>query len=572
MLRIRSRIGVPVKPEIFPQAVGQIAQIILGQGIQLVAEQGEGGRPRLDLGHVADAHPPAPDRGRGMALQRALPESGSARRWARGVFQAWSAARMAAGSRSMPFAGAGRDRHQRARPPPAAAAGPASRAIREIAPALFSIRSHLLTAKTMARPSRAIRSAMVRSCFSKGWVASIITITQSAKRMASRVEATDISSSVSPATRAFLRRPAVSCSRTSRLLDLPGRGDGVAGEAGFRPGEGALLAQQAVEQARLADIGPAHQGQLAAALPAIIEVRLLPASSSRRKVLPLRPRPPSRGTSVSQRIRQSSMPSACSAEIASGSPKPRRKGLRRRLDAAFAFVGGQDHRLAGAVQRRRDDLVAGGDAGAGVDHEQQRIGFGDGGQGLAGHARAQGVGRGFLEAGGVDQAERHAVEHRFGHAAVAGHAGRVMDDGDPPPGEAVEQAGLADIGPADDGDGEAASAHFVHASALHLSQRHQFGVVGVDIERAVGHDRRDVGAVRESPPGPAAGRYRARSPRHSRWTTPRSAGWKPAPGPPRRSGRRLSVGIRRIAAADAPSAPGLPCGSGRAARSSPVST
>ena len=45
--------------------------------------------------------------------------------------------------------------------------------------------------------------------------------------------------------------------------------------------------------------------------------------------------------------------------------------------------------LPAAVQRLGDDLVAGGDAGARVDHEQEGIGFGDGGQGLAGHAGAE---------------------------------------------------------------------------------------------------------------------------------------------------------------------------------------
>ena len=45
--------------ESLAQAVLQIAQIGLGQRLQLVAEQREGRRPRLELGHVADAHPPA---------------------------------------------------------------------------------------------------------------------------------------------------------------------------------------------------------------------------------------------------------------------------------------------------------------------------------------------------------------------------------------------------------------------------------------------------------------------------------------------------------------------------------
>ena len=95
-------------------------------------------------------------------------------------------------------------------------------------------------------------------------------------------------------------------------------------------------------------------------------------------------------------------------------------------------------------------------------------------------------------------------------------------------------------------------------------KRHQFGVVGIEIERAVGHDRRDGGAGGNLHPAQSAGRYRARSPRHSRPTRSRSACRKPAPGPPRRSGRSCCPG-RPIAAAGASSAPCPPCGSGRAA-------
>src|SRR5215469_15782727 len=58
--------------EILAQTVDQIALIIVRQGIELVAEQRKGGRPRLGLGHVADAHPPSPDCGRGVAGEGAF--------------------------------------------------------------------------------------------------------------------------------------------------------------------------------------------------------------------------------------------------------------------------------------------------------------------------------------------------------------------------------------------------------------------------------------------------------------------------------------------------------------------
>jgi len=53
------------------------------------------------------------------------------------------------------------------------------------------------------------------------------TITQSAKRMAVSADATDISSKVSPAARAFLRKPRRVMEQDFAVFDLPRRGDGV---------------------------------------------------------------------------------------------------------------------------------------------------------------------------------------------------------------------------------------------------------------------------------------------------------------------------------------------------------
>ena len=80
-----------------------------------------------------------------------------------------------------------------------------------MAPAVFSFRSHLLTAMTSARPSRSTRSAMRWSCSSKAFPTSSSTTTTSAKRMALSASATDSFSSFS-STRERRRRPAVSCS------------------------------------------------------------------------------------------------------------------------------------------------------------------------------------------------------------------------------------------------------------------------------------------------------------------------------------------------------------------------
>ena len=42
---------------------------------------------------------------------------------------------------------------------------------------------------------------------------------------------------------------------------FPGDGDGIAGEARFRPGDDALLAEQVVQKRGLADVGLANDGE-----------------------------------------------------------------------------------------------------------------------------------------------------------------------------------------------------------------------------------------------------------------------------------------------------------------------
>ncbi len=152
---------------------------------------------------------------------------------------------------------------------------------------------------------------------------------------------------------------------------------------------------------------------------------------------------------------------------------------------AFAFVGGEDHGLARTAQGLGDDLVAGSDAIARVDDEEQGIGLGDGGDGLLGHALGQRTGRGLFETGGVDQAEGEAVKLHIHCLPVAGDARRVMHDGGMASRQPVDQPRLADIGASDDGEGE-------HGRPL--TQRDDFRVAGVDVERAVGHHRRHVAA------------------------------------------------------------------------------
>jgi hypothetical protein len=125
-----------------------------------------------------------------------------------------------------------------------------------------------------------------------------------------------------------------------------------------------------------------------------------------------------------------------------------------RLSTAFAFVGGQDHRLAALVQRLGDHLVAGGNAGAGIDHEQDGLRLSNGGHALLGHAAGDRAWGRVFKAGGVDHLQLQAMEDGIADPAVARHTRRVMHDRDPAADQAVENTGFADVGPAYDCEDE----------------------------------------------------------------------------------------------------------------------
>ena len=121
---------------------------------------------------------------------------------------------------------------------------------------------------------------------------------------------------------------------------------------------------------------------------------------------------------------------------------------------AFALVGDDHRRLAGAAGELGEDAVDRHQAHPRVDHEEDDVGRRDGGFGLRAHAAGQAIRRGLFEAGGIDHREFEIAEPAFALAAVAGNARPVIDQRQPPPKQPVEQGRLADIGPANNGDGE----------------------------------------------------------------------------------------------------------------------
>ena len=69
-------------------------------------------------------------------------------------------------------------------------------------------------------------------------------------------------------------------------------------------------------------------------------------------------------------------------------------------------------------------------------------------------ARDRGLHRASSKPGGIDQPHGAAADLGLGLAAVARQARLIVDKRKPLAGEPVEKGGLADIRPADDGDGK----------------------------------------------------------------------------------------------------------------------
>ncbi len=105
--------------------------------------------------------------------------------------------------------------------------------------------------------------------------------------------------------------------------------------------------------------------------------------------------------------------------------------------------------LGGLAVERRDTFLN-------VDYQHDHVGRGDG----QFHLLQGGFGnrvRGFFtaeqaDAAGIHQREGPSLPLRLGADAVARDAGLIVDDGDAPPGDAVEEGGLADIWAAYDGN------------------------------------------------------------------------------------------------------------------------
>ena len=134
-------------------------------------------------------------------------------------------------------------------------------------------------------------------------------------------------------------------------------------------------------------------------------------------------------------------------------PKLERAVIPCVCGASLAFIGGQNERLSRSADKGRDASVCGRQFAAGVDHENDEIGLGNGLFRLFRHPGRDAAGFGVLQPGCVGQNDVVGAKADACLLAVARQAGHVIDERQPLASEPVEYGRFADIGPADDGDG-----------------------------------------------------------------------------------------------------------------------
>ena len=121
--------------------------------------------------------------------------------------------------------------------------------------------------------------------------------------------------------------------------------------------------------------------------------------------------------------------------------------------APLALVGDEDDGPPGLAHDARERRIGGHHAVAGVEHEQHQVRTRDRRLALGAHARGDAARRRFLQPGRVDERDLVAGDLRLALATVARQARHVGDERGALGREPVEERRLADIGPADDGDG-----------------------------------------------------------------------------------------------------------------------
>lgn len=131
-------------------------------------------------------------------------------------------------------------------------------------------------------------------------------------------------------------------------------------------------------------------------------------------------------------------------------------GDRISSESGIGLVGDEVDGLAGTAKVLCDFLIERDDTFANVDDKEDDICSLDGDVDLFDGGRGDDV-VGLLagykaDATSVDEREGTAVPLDLRADAIAGDTGHVMDNGDAAASDAIEQRGLANVGPSDDGD------------------------------------------------------------------------------------------------------------------------
>jgi hypothetical protein len=219
---------------------------------------------------------------------------------------------------------------------------------------------------------------------------------------------------------------------------LPVDGDGIAGDAGLRPGQDTIGAQKGIDQRRLAGIGLADDGKLERP---VLVCRFLVLVLAR--ILAFH----ERNERIIEPIHTLAMFGRDGDRIA----EAQGIGLEhsRLAGTAFRFVGEHQHWLAMAPELAGEFAIDRRHAGPRVDDEETDVGVGNRCFRLRAHAVLETAARCGIEACGVEKPESQIGEPALTFAAVARDARLVVDQRQLAAHQAVEERRFADIRPAE---------------------------------------------------------------------------------------------------------------------------
>ena len=294
---------------------------------------------------------------------------------------------------------------------------------------------------------------------------------------------------------------------------FPRTRDAVARDARLGADDEAVLPEQAVDQRRLARVGTPDDGELERHG---VTPRLLGLGAFVGLLLGQRIRCDDRIEDGHQRLVQVGEPLAVLGRDLDRRTEPE---LVRFGDAALArpplgLVGDQQHLHVVRPQPLREVPIEWRDAGARIEDQQRDIGLAQRRVGLRTHPPRQARGVGILEACGVDDGEVEVEQLRGTLAPVARHAGRIVDQRQLAPDEAVEQRRLADIGAADEDDCWLAGGHVGRLAASARRVERGGPRQGRGLRRTGSGDARPAVRLGASPR--AANEREERSPRYAR--------------------------------------------------------